>query len=176
MKQFLFLSLLAIGIFPASAEQPAPPKLEVSVEIPRLNVSEYHRPYVAVWIQDQDRNVVANLAVWYQLKGHNKGEGTKWLPDLRQWWRRSGRSLALPVDGVSSATRPAGMHQLQFASDDKRLTQLKPGQYELIVKCAREVGGRELVTIPFTWPAMKLATDTQLGDTELGKVSLTINP
>src|SRR5690606_11833339 len=38
--------------------------LDLSVEIPRLNVSEYHRPYVAIWIRDEKHKVVANLAVW----------------------------------------------------------------------------------------------------------------
>ena len=32
----------------------------------------------------------------------------QWLPDLRQWWRKSGRTLQVPVDGVTGPTRPAG--------------------------------------------------------------------
>ena len=56
---------------------------------------------------DSERKVAANLAVWYQIDGPEEGFGTKWLPDLRQWWRRSGRNLEFPVDGLTSATRPA---------------------------------------------------------------------
>src|SRR5690606_33338341 len=85
-------------------------QLEVSVEIPRLNVAEYHRPYVAVWLEGADQKVAANLAVWYQQRDTAEGHGTKWLPDLRQWWRRSGRALELPVDGVTGPTRPVGAH------------------------------------------------------------------
>ncbi|QDT05728.1 hypothetical protein K227x_41310 [Rubripirellula lacrimiformis] len=174
MKHIFLTLLLVIGVGTVGAGQPDAAKLEVSLEIPRLSVSEYHRPYIAVWIQDKDRNVVANLAAWYQLTGSREGEGTKWLPDLRQWWRRSGRSLELPVDGVSGATRPVGKHVLKFADDDKRLTQLKPGKYELYVEAAREVGGRELVHIEFTWPTEQPFFETATGDSELGEVSLAI--
>lgn len=174
MKKIALLLLLSIGLGTVSADEVLPPKLEISIEIPRLSVSEYHRPYIAVWIQDKDRKVAANLAAWYQLTRGGDGEGTKWLPDLRQWWRRSGRSLDLPVDGVTGATRPVGKHVLQFASDDKRLADLKPGKYELIVEAVREVGGRELITIPFAWPATETTQQSQSGETELGEVSLKI--
>ncbi len=87
--------------------------LTVGVEIPRLQVAEYHRPYVAVWIERADNSVASTLAVWYDLKLKN-AEGTKWLKDMRQWWRRTGRELDLPIDGVTSPTRPVGKHTLEF--------------------------------------------------------------
>ncbi|EMI15471.1 hypothetical protein RMSM_07606 [Rhodopirellula maiorica SM1] len=176
MKYLCLFFLSSVCVLAVTASEPDSTKLEVSVEIPQLNVSEYHRPYVAVWVQDTNRKVVANLAVWYQLTGKTEGEGTKWLPDLRQWWRRSGRSLELPVDGVCGATRPAGKHTLQFASNDKRLASLKPGDYVLVIEAAREVGGRELLQIPFTWPTKSSIEEEVAGETELGKVSLSITP
>lgn len=39
----------------------------VEVEIPQIDVAEYHRPYVAIWFQNQTTNEVHNIAVWYQL-------------------------------------------------------------------------------------------------------------
>ena len=58
--------------------------LTVGIEVPRLNVAEYHRPYVATWIEAVDSRAVTNLAVWYDVKMRND-EGTKWLKDMRQW-------------------------------------------------------------------------------------------
>ena len=87
--------------------------LELSLEIPRLTVAEYHRPYVAVWIENQDKTAVKTLAVWYDVKLKNQ-EGQKWLKDMRQWWRRAGRDMSLPADGVSAATRAPGKHQVVF--------------------------------------------------------------
>jgi len=150
--------------------------LDVSVEIPALNVAEYHRPYVAVWIEDSSNKAVANLSVWYQQRSTSEGHGTKWLPDLRQWWRKSGRSLEMPVDGVSSPTRPAGKHALSFSDSLPHLRDLPAGQYYLVVEAVREVGGRELLKIPFTWPAEAAQSGSNQGNTELGVINLNITP
>lgn len=152
-------------------------ELRVGVEIPRLEAAEYHRPYVAVWIEGGDQKVAANLAVWYQQRGNSEGHGTKWLPDLRQWWRRSGRALKLPIDGVSGPTRPVGTHTIAVSDRDPRLAGLAPGDYTLVVEAVREVGGRELLKLPFTWaPKPKAQTGNARGTSELGAISLTIRP
>ena len=152
--------------------------LGLGVEIPRLDVAEYHRPYVAAWIERPDATVATTLAVWYDVKKKD-AEGTKWLKDMRQWWRRTGRELSVPIDGVTSPTRPVGKHQLQFTEGTNPLAKLPAGSYKLMVEAAREVGGRELVTIPFTWPPAKDTKAEQLsakGSTELGQVTLDLKP
>lgn len=161
-------SLLALPVHAAD--------FEVGVEIPKLRVAEYHRPYVAVWIEDAGNKAAANLAVWYMTKDTAEGHGTKWLPDLRQWWRRSGRTLELPIDGVTGPTRPAGTHALNIDASDPRLAKLAPGRYTLVVEAVREVGGRELLKIPFDWPAKAPQSGKAQGQTELGAVSLSITP
>lgn len=150
-------------------------ELQVSVEIPRLNVAEYHRPYVAIWIENHDRSSIINLAVWYDVKMKNN-EGEKWLKDMVQWWRRSGRSLTMPVDGVSGATRAPGKHEVTFQQGVAPLGDLPAGEYKLIVEAAREVGGRELVQIPFTWPVQDAQNLQGQGSSELGAVQLNIKP
>ncbi len=67
MKRIAALSGLLLGPLAAA-------DLEISVEIPRLNVAEYHRPYTAIWIERPDQSFAANLAVWYQLQDTAKGE------------------------------------------------------------------------------------------------------
>jgi len=169
MRRKLLLPLVLLSAPLAAAE------LEVSVEIPRLDVAEYHRPYVALWLEKPDQSHVANLAVWYDLKMKNK-EGEKWLKDLRQWWRRSGRGLEMPVDGVSGATRPVGQHRLTFASGEEPLNSLPAGEYRLVVEAAREVGGRELVRVPFNWPPKQAEQLSAHGSSELGAIGLTLKP
>ena len=166
---------IAIGtLLVAPAAQAA--ELSINVEIPRINTTEYHRPYVAIWVEDAGQKSVADLAVWYQQTDGKEGHGTKWLPDLRQWWRKSGRSLKVPVDGVTGPTKPVGKHALSF-SDKQHLARLAPGQYTLVVEAAREVGGRELLKIPFTWPAKGAPQSGKAqGATELGAVTLTVKP
>jgi hypothetical protein len=160
-------ALLVLGTGTAAAAD-----LSVSVEIPQLPVAEYHRPYVAIWVEGADQAIAANLAVWYQVRGDH----TKWLPDLRQWWRRGGRDLKVPVDGLTGATRPVGQHLLKFDASQAPLSALKPGQYALVVEAVREVGGREALRIPFEWPIKAARRESAKGTKELGAVALTLNP
>jgi len=150
--------------------------LNVTVQIPQLNVAEYHRPYTAVWVEREDHSVAAQLAVWYAQKESKEGAGTKWLPELRQWWRRGGRELQMPVDGVSGATRPAGDQKLSFHEGKAPLGDLAPGKYDLVVEAARETGGREVVRVPFTWPATAPQQLAAQGSSELGAVKVDLAP
>lgn len=170
MRFTLMLFMLLIAYSATAAD------INVTVEIPRIDASEYHRPYVAVWIENADQSVAANLAVWYSQKESKEGAGSKWLADLRQWWRRSGRDQVLPIDGVSGATRPVGQHQLRFEADKPPFATLKPGSYGLVVEAAREVGGRELLRIRFDWPIAEARHLDAKGEHELGQIKLDLNP
>jgi hypothetical protein len=147
--------------------------LTVKVQIPTLNVAEYHRPYVAVWIEKPDQSIAKHLAVWYQTD-KKKEDGTQWLKDLRQWWRRGGREQTFPIDGVTGATRPVGEHTLQFKGADPQIAGLPAGTYALVVEAVREVGGRELLRLPFEWPGKQPQHVVAQGKTELGDISLDI--
>ena len=164
-------SLLAV-LLAACAATASAADLTVNLEIPTLPVAEYHRPYVAIWVEDSSQSIAANLALWYQVRGDH----TKWLPDLRQWWRRGGRDVKVPVDGLTGATRPAGQHILKFDAAAAPLAQLKPGKYTLVVEAVREVGGREALRIPFEWPIKSAQRAAAQGASELGAVALTLNP
>jgi hypothetical protein len=148
--------------------------LVVNIEIPRLDVPEYRRPYVAVWLEREDRTVASHLAVWYQQEAN--GRGTHWLPDLRQWWRRGGREQTMPLDGVTGASRPAGLYSLQFATDRAPFLGLTAGSYVLVVEAVREEGGREVLRLPLIWPQNGPSRETAKGATELGEVSVTFAP
>lgn len=142
--------------------------ITVSVEVPRLSVAAYHRPYVAAWIERPDNTAVRTVAVWYEVS--NVEEGKDWLKDIRTWWRRGGRSLTLPMDGVSSATKAPGRHAVTVPA--ARLRDLPAGDYIMVVEAARELGGRETVRVPFRWGAANTARAS--GSTELGAVSVAV--
>lgn len=166
MRNVVTLLVPVLGVGSAHAAG-----IELTVEIPKLSVAEYHRPYVAIWIEDAEGKVAANLSVWYDIKLKDQ-EGEKWLKDIRQWWRRTGRTLDMPADGVSSPTRPPGANKIAFDAAKGPLASLKPGDYKLIVEASREVGGKELVEIPFKWAPGAEATATASGKEELGAVTL----
>ena len=162
----------AIGSLLAAPNLAHAGELKISVELPRMTIAEYHKPYVAIWLERPDHTFAGNLALWYDIKKAD-GEGTKWLKDLRQWWRRSGRELSLPIDGLSSATRTSGVQTLSLSTQAAVFAGLTPGDYQLQVEAVREGGGREVVQIPFRWPATSTSVSAQ-GKTELGNISLTI--
>src|SRR5262245_50199576 len=101
------LSVTRVGFSAMAAD------VAVKVELPQLNVGENYRPYMAMWLEKPDQTFTANLNVWYDVKKRDNA-GTKWLKDMRQWWRKSGRELTMPVDGVSGATRAPGEHTVTF--------------------------------------------------------------
>ncbi len=152
------LSILLAGVIatPAAAAT-------VSITIPRLSVAEYHRPYVAGWLEPAGGGAARTLFVWYDLKKRGAEPGTKWLSELRSWWRKGGRSLTLPADGVSGATRAPGTYQVPLPAN------LPAGKYVLNIEAARETGGRELVSVPITIPG---AGGSASGSQELANITV----
>lgn len=135
-------------------------------EIPRLNASTYRKPYVAIWLENAEGKQVEVYDVFYD----QAAAGKRWLPTLRTWWRRGGRAMTLPADGVSRPTRGPGQYKVSLGS----LKSVPAGKYALVVEAVREKGGRELVKIPFAWTPGKSVSASQGGSTELGRVSLSI--
>ena len=70
----------------------------------------------------------------------------------------------------------AGRHALQFDDAHPELKKLPAGNYTLVIEAAREVGGRELLKIPFSWPAIRPQSGQAQGSSELGKITLQLTP
>ncbi len=159
----------------AAAAMPAlSAELTLKIQLPRMDIAEYHRPYVAAWIEKaSDQGYAGNIALWYDLKKRDNG-GAKWLKDMRSWWRKSGHDTAV-VDGVTGATRSAGDNAINLL-DAKAVTALAPGQYEVVVEAARENGGREVLRVPFEWPVKRAQSAKAQGQGELGAVAIDAKP
>jgi len=152
-------------------------QVQLSIEIPAQSQAEFHKPYVATWIETADGQTLGSggdVFVWYDLRKPNNG-GAKWLSDLRTWWRKSGRNLNLPVDGLSGATRAPGRQTLTLDSNASAFKTLKPGAYVLNVEAARENGGHSLVKLPFTWNGKAFSANAA-GTGELGAVAIAYKP
>ena len=162
--------VLTTAAMTAAAAPAMANNLTVSVELPRIASASYHRPYVAVWIENPDQSANRTLAVWYQQTRNAEGDGKDWLKDMRTWWRKGGRAMALPADGVSGPTKAAGRHTVSVPA--ARLRNLAPGNYTVVVEAARELGGREVVRVPFRWGGPNTATAS--GTSELGAISVAV--
>lgn len=140
----------------------------VTLEIPKVDVFPYRKPYVALWLEDGNGQQVKMLSVLHD----QSRVGGRWLPELRSWWRAGGRAMTMPADGISRPTQAPGQQSIAIPGIDA----LAPGRYSVVVEAAREKGGRELVKVPFELKRGKSASATASGDTELGKVSVSIRP
>lgn len=165
MKKTQILILMFFGYFNTSVSAET---FQLTLEVPKINATEYHAPYIATWIESSDRNTVIPSSLWYD-------DQQKWLKDIRQWWRRTGRTQSKPYDGVTGATRRPGMHKLVLNSQEIA-PKLKPGSYLMMIEAAREVGGREVLSIEFQWPITAEFERFAQGEKELGKVTLNIKP
>lgn len=147
--------------------------LQLDIELPTYSDGNHHRPYVGAWIE-KDKKLVEHLFVWYKYDYKDKEKGLGWLKDLRQWWRKGGRKLDNPVDGLAGATRKPGKHSVTFDENSKVVKALKDGQdYVLRVEVVREDAGRELLNLPFTFNSAPVNVSDK-GKVEVGTVALTI--
>lgn len=163
-KYKFFLSAI---FFCFSQHNYADTKINIELEVPKIDANPYFRPYVAVWLEDTARKPVRTLAIWYQINTENVEEpdGKKWLKDLRQWWRKLGRAGEPNIDAVTGATRKPGRYKIK---DD--LSDLAEGEYLLNIEAAREEGSRSYKRIPISLPHTSVQTiDASI---ELGVVTI----
>ena len=165
---FALTAAAAAAALPASAAE-----LSLRITLPRMDIAEYHRPYVAAWIERADQSFAGNVALWYDVRKRDNG-GAKWLKEMRQWWRSSGHGTPV-LDGVSGATRSAGEQSINLL-DAQAVAALAPGQYRVVVEAARENGGREVLRVPFDWPVKKPQSARAAGEGELASVSIEARP
>lgn len=122
--------------------------LDIQFSLPALDVSPYHRPYVAVWLETPERQYLSTVSLWADDK--------EWYKDLRQWWRRAGRSKQ-DYDGVTGATRKPDTYTITLTAD--ALAKLSGGRDALLlnIEVVREEGGRDFVRIPIALPTAAIA-------------------
>ena len=69
----MILTGTTLGAAGALAAPAGAQTIDLSVTIPRLTVAEYHKPYVAIWVEPAGGGA-RTLAVWYDFDMRN-GEG-----------------------------------------------------------------------------------------------------
>jgi hypothetical protein len=148
-------------------------QLTLDISIPQQNTAEYKKPFVVAWFEDASGNNAGNLLLWCEARKPDCG--AKYLKDLRNWWRKGGRDTAVPIAGITGATRAPGRQTLTLDTATA-LKDLKAGQYSLVVEAARESGGHDLVKLPFTYNPTRAASAKGQGDGELGAVAVAYKP
>lgn len=159
MYKYLVIALL-FCCGSAMAQQ----ELEIQVELPKIDTGTYHRPYVAVWIENEQQQPVRLVEAWL--------EKPDWIKDLRRFWRKLGRSEPQLVDAKTGATKGPGSYKVRWDGKDEQGKAVAAGNYVLFVEAAREQGGRNLAKQAFTWDGSAVQIEIKASK-ELGKIQLT---
>ena len=122
-------------------------------------------PYVAVWLEDGDGELVKTVALWFL----QTQKGTRWLSDLRRWTSIDGSSAS--VDTISSATRTPGDYAVVWDGTDTDGQMVAAGEYYVCIESAREHGPysliREAVTVANSDMTLALADDGELSGAQV---------
>lgn len=120
------------------------PKFELAINF-QFNAIEdnTHRPFAAIWVENDKRESVRNLALWY-----NK---PKWIPDLRNWYRINGERFNADKNNyasVTGATRNPGKYTVKWDGKDDSGKYVPQGKYTIIIETAKEHGTDEILRQP----------------------------
>lgn len=110
-------------------------ELVINFELARFE-GRFRRPFVAVWIEDENHKPIRRIALWY-----NK---PRWLPDLRSWYAAQ-RASEIDVTSITGATRPAGNYSLVWDGKNDAGQFVNQGKYTVFVEAAREHGTYQLI-------------------------------
>jgi thiamine biosynthesis lipoprotein len=116
-------------------------ELTVSIELSLIDDYRFHRPYVAVWIENENHAPVRTISLWFRKY--------KYLEELRAWSRvESARSTSEDthvLNSVSSATRPPGKYTFRWDGKDDFGNPVKAGKYNVMIEAVREHGSYQLL-------------------------------
>ena len=151
--------LVAAPVLPA-------PKLDllISLELASPMAGRYHRPYVAVWVEDKDHNYLKTVALW--------SEKPRYLEDLRGWYRVSKSATANISNSVTSATRSPGKYTLRWNGLNDAGKPVAPGNYTVFIEAAREHGTYQLMHQEINFDGRTAQNFSLPGNTEIAGVSL----
>jgi hypothetical protein len=116
-------------------------ELTISVEVNHIEGNRIMRPFVVVWIEDEQKNPVRTIALWYGK--------FKYLNELHTWYavesQRSDKEVDFIMNSISSATRPPGKYKLRWDGKDNTGKFVKAGKYTVGIEASREHGTYQLI-------------------------------
>lgn len=140
-------------------------ELLISLELSQLE-GRVRRPFVAVWVEDQNHVPVRQLALWY-----NK---PRWLPELRAWYGQQ-RSADFDATTIASATRSPGSYSLKWDGKNDQGEYVKQGKYTICIEAAREHGTYQLMRQEMDFNG-KFKQQTLNGNVEIASAALDYRP
>ncbi|MEM9207935.1 MAG: DUF2271 domain-containing protein [Pseudomonadota bacterium] len=145
-----------------TADRPATPIMSLTYTIPKIESGKYRRPYVALWLSDEQRRPVRNLLIL--------GESERWAQENTRWWRAVGRDNGSLLHGYARATRRPGTYTVVWDGRDDHGRPVEGQRFRLHLEAAREHGDHTYTSIDIDITEQKgaeLAADGELGDVSI---------
>ena len=134
--------------------------------IPTLDVDDYEKPYIAIWLTNADRKVIKNLLLL--------GKSEQWAQTNKRWWRKSGRHNELLLDGLARPSRKPGHYQLSWDWRDDYGNKVPAGDYQLHIEVSREDGEVNLASFKFNSFSLPIK-EIKSAQGEIGELQLNIH-
>jgi len=118
----------------------------VNLELNLPKEGAIKRPYVAVWVEDENHAPVRTISCWHG--------SDRYLPELRSWYLKyrtiytSDKSFS---SSMTSATRSAGKYTVKWDGKDDNGNPVKPGKYIVKIEASREHGTYQLMRQEIEW-------------------------
>jgi hypothetical protein len=137
-------------------------QVSINIDLPKLNVQRYRRPYVAVWIENLKGKPVRSITVW--------GNAPKYWPALPAWWKFNKDDKEL-IKAVTRATREPGKYEVVWDGKDDKGADVPQGTYVVRVEVHRE-HGQDLIQSGKIACAAKAAKTSMARNAETGLTSV----
>ena len=116
-------------------------ELTIYLEVSHIEGNRILRPFVVVWIEDEEKNPIRTISLWYGK--------FRYLNELHAWYADESQRPAKEVDfimnSISSATRPPGKYKLRWDGRDNDGKFVKAGKYTVLIEASREHGTYQLI-------------------------------
>ena len=160
-----------------SREPTGPPavvgEMVVSFTYSRVGPGKIESPYVAVWIEDAEGELLETIALFYE----QTRRGLRWIDHLDRWFARDAARIATGgldvARTISSATRPPGEYAVTWDGTASGVAVVA-GEYFICIESTREDGPYSLIREPLTL-AGALAPTPLPDEGELSAASVQIN-
>lgn len=137
--------------------------LDVAFQILRPGTGGYERPYVAIWISDEQRRLVRTLLIL--------GDSPRWRESNYIFWRRFERLNPDPIQRLAKPTRAPGQYHVAWDGRDESGRPAPQGAYTLNIEASRERGAHDFHAIALDLRDGAFSTSVQ-AKTELGAASV----
>lgn len=132
-------------------------ELSVDFDIAQPTGGRYHRPYVAVWIEDSAGHPIRTLLLWV----NNTGRGPRYIKELRRWFGVESANAQQIISSVSSATRQSGKYNVVWNGRDDAGKVVDQGTYRVLIEAAREHGSYGVIQQDLAMATSPKAMDLQ---------------